>query len=702
MIHFAEMRDFFSFRFLQMEASSTLSKQMKSILKNHFVRLIAVAVALLVLVCFLIFLALSKAIASRPPEICQTEGCTGHVSLLTRHLNRSIDPCDDFGAYVCSAWRPSSDSYLLGTSVMSDVFYSWFRNFNRTLYEGTKKLHVGVKPLAMYASCMSSNAKVYGLGFESFRQVMHDLGLRFPEDPKPGTHVLNLLVHLAFHWEVVGLFRARVLDASASVGSCIVFTPAAFLHSLLKQHIEVMPLDKYYEYWRMFFEYLVTDKTFQRPNKSAVSDLANMERDILETLAKASSNPLKRPEYFALYSIKEHISKFSPSEWLNALNTNTDGRFNFTFDIMVLVSDKNYFSLVDVIFRSYENVKLLKYISWQFVQVFAVVADNNLFALRYGGGNDAQFLRQFFCAYNAEVPYQQLVSSLGFLSRFSKRDVNLVNAKFKNLIGETGKKLAALDWLDESSRNLILSKLSSVQLRLWPPQRYLVSEELERAYANFTSQEPSFAEYWAKTRKSLINAQFSPEFPDVSSQAPNYELPYFKYDAAINSVKVPIAALTWPLYYRDGTEAMFYGGLGYSLALQIMLSIGQEGQRWHPNGSIVETFLSQASSEIFQDKDKCLSAKRLFPDIPAIEVAYSALAASYTGASNPKRIRADLSEEQVFFMTLCYISCSGTSVVKSNFRDCNEVVKNFPNFAKAFDCPTGSKMRPRKQCTFFS
>ncbi|XP_077553624.1 endothelin-converting enzyme 1-like [Haemaphysalis longicornis] len=575
--------------------------------------------------------ALSKAIASRPPEICQTEGCTGHVSLLTRHLNRSIDPCDDFGAYVCSAWRPSSDSYLLGTSVMSDVFYSWFRNFNRTLYEGTKKLHVGVKPLAMYASCMST-----------------------------------------------------------------------FLHSLLKQHIEVMPLDKYYEYWRMFFEYLVTDKTFQRPNKSAVSDLANMERDILETLAKASSNPLKRPEYFALYSIKEHISKFSPSEWLNALNTNTDGRFNFTFDIMVLVSDKNYFSLVDVIFRSYENVKLLKYISWQFVQVFAVVADNNLFALRYGGGNDAQFLRQFFCAYNAEVPYQQLVSSLGFLSRFSKRDVNLVNAKFKNLIGETGKKLAALDWLDESSRNLILSKLSSVQLRLWPPQRYLVSEELERAYANFTSQEPSFAEYWAKTRKSLINAQFSPEFPDVSSQAPNYELPYFKYDAAINSVKVPIAALTWPLYYRDGTEAMFYGGLGYSLALQIMLSIGQEGQRWHPNGSIVETFLSQASSEIFQDKDKCLSAKRLFPDIPAIEVAYSALAASYTGASNPKRIRADLSEEQVFFMTLCYISCSGTSVVKSNFRDCNEVVKNFPNFAKAFDCPTGSKMRPRKQCTFFS
>ncbi|KAH6936300.1 hypothetical protein HPB50_015230 [Hyalomma asiaticum] len=38
------------------------------------------------------------------PTLCQTSDCIRHADLFAHWLNSSIDPCEDFSAFVCSAW----------------------------------------------------------------------------------------------------------------------------------------------------------------------------------------------------------------------------------------------------------------------------------------------------------------------------------------------------------------------------------------------------------------------------------------------------------------------------------------------------------------------------------------------------------------------------------------------------------------------
>ncbi|KAH9378057.1 hypothetical protein HPB48_022883 [Haemaphysalis longicornis] len=114
--------------------------------------------------------------------------------------------------------------------------------------------------------------------------------------------------------------------------------------------------------------------------------------------------------------------------------------------------------------------------------------------------------------------------------------------------------------------------------------------------------------------------------------------------------------------------------------------------------------------EAYKGRDSCLDSNQgqqqgrkssLFPEIPAIEVTYGAyLDEVRKSGGAPQGIAPDLSGDQVFFSTLCYMTCSTTSERRFRFADCNKAVRNFPAFAQAFQCPSGSAMNPERKCSF--
>ncbi|KAH6926796.1 hypothetical protein HPB50_022226 [Hyalomma asiaticum] len=72
------------------------------------------------------------------------------------------------------------------------------------------------------------------------------------------------------------------------------------------------------------------------------------------------------------------------------------------------------------------------------------------------------------------------------------------------------------------------------------------------------------------------------------------------------------------------------------------------------------------------------------------------------GGSGNVRLREDLSEDKVYFMTLCYMFCESTGHLNPLAPDCNKVARNSASFAKAFGCPPNSPMNPEKKCPFFN
>lgn len=92
----------------------------------------------------------------------------------------------------------------------------------------------------------------------------------------------------------------------------------------------------------------------------------------------------------------------------------------------------------------------------------------------------------------------------------------------------------------------------------------------------------------------------------------------------------------------------------------------------------------------------------LFPDVPAVEVAFAAFLDGFSTDSKVLRLSRRFSEPQVFFLTLCHLTCACSRHDNLYGADCNRVVRNFQPFADAFRCAPGSKMNPTDKCRFFS
>ncbi|KAL1429871.1 hypothetical protein MTO96_015378 [Rhipicephalus appendiculatus] len=178
----------------------------------------------------------------------------------------------------------------------------------------------------------------------------------------------------------------------------------------------------------------------------------------------------------------------------------------FTADDVV-VSDEAFLLTVGELLSTYSDQQLLRYFSWQFVQLFGLVSDQRLYLYRFVLPERAQVYRQVLCSFLTDASYQQLTSSLTYVSGFSDENRRLVDVGFDSLVTTAVTKIVASHSMNEDIRKLIVQKLDSLALRLWPPSRYLNNSELEWLYANFTAQESTFGDYWANTRRSLSQAK---------------------------------------------------------------------------------------------------------------------------------------------------------------------------------------------------
>ncbi|XP_075539579.1 endothelin-converting enzyme 1-like [Dermacentor variabilis] len=604
---------------------------------------------------------------------------------------------------------------------MDDVRKSWFPLFENILREGAKIIRVGQKPLVMYTTCMG-DSKIYGSKVDIFWKFLKQCRLSWPEEPETSdTSALDVLITLAFKWQVSLFFQLRLLRLGPTPNWRLTLDPGPLIPLMYQHHLTVKNTGGYAKYWAAFFYILKGSYDKEATiNQTLIETTIALEGDVFRSLLLAMRPPVLHPVLLPIAKIGLYTLPLDSKQWLRALKQ-LELEPEVKSNDQVLLTDKNFFHTMAAVMASYTDTKLLSLIAWSCVQLFAPAVDLQLLKNRYDQG--VILYRPYFCERFVETAYRLLVISLTSVSRFSIQERAVISANFDNLVATASGLVNATDWLDADNRQLAAVKLSSTRLQLWPPEHFLENEALDRMYAAFPSAELPFAEYWIQSSRRAADMYRTSANIDVLSYKVNYALPYLVYDAASGTVKVAVGAISPPLYYSDGNKAMFYGGLGFSMAVNLVASIDRQGLRWHPNGSFGDSFLSNAASRAFEDRDGCLATAQqapvvdsptystrtgsrtsVFPEIPALEVAYAAYRRSISESDDdsPQGIPRSLSGDQVFFMTLCYMTCSLPEAMGPHTVDCNKAVSNSEAFARAFQCPYGSKMNPKKKCTFFS
>ncbi|XP_077558133.1 endothelin-converting enzyme 2-like [Haemaphysalis longicornis] len=579
------------------------------------------------------------------------------------------------------------------------------------LLRGYRVINVARKPLAMYEYCMGDLWN-YGSNATRFFGILSELGLAWPDSKqnRPNVSAFYALLTLQLKWNVPLLLELRVRRLNYTPRWRFTVSPGSLIPIELNHQRSVAASDRY-KYWRSFYGILPEHASQPEINDSDIDAIIDTEAVILRSLYGAMARQDTQPVLVTVAQIGKYTPSVTSNEWLNALR-----QINFDPDVssgdQVLLTDEDFSHRLGDVLQKYKNEQLLMFIAWSFVQLYAATADDRLLTARYGNEARLKLYRPYFCERFVESAYGLLVIATHSVSRFRPEERAFVNAGFDSLVRTAASKVNGAIWLDVQSRRAAQRKVRSALLHLWPSDRYLNNSELERVYEAFPSGASSFFEHWVNSSASIAAVFWSQQDGDVFHYPVNYALPYLLYDRPTGTVNVAVGAVNHPLYYGDGTSAMFYGGLGFSMALQLVKSLDQYGLQWHPNGTFGGSLLTSSSMEAYRVRDSCLDSSQdhsrggnssLFPEIPALEVAYAAyLDAVQKSGGAPQGVAPGLSGEQVFFATLCYMTCSSTaSDQQSRLADCNKAVRNFPAFADAYQCPTGSAMNPKKKCSFF-
>ncbi|KAH9381884.1 hypothetical protein HPB48_015396 [Haemaphysalis longicornis] len=164
--------------------------------------------------------------------ISTRQECLRHAQLISTSLNDSVDPCEDFNAFVCSRLKPpcqccEDSSY--GSALATRALHGWFSDFREFLDAGKDHLRAGAKALAMFDACMAPTDKEDAeAGKLMLRDVMTKLRIPWPDEPEPGVDPLGVLVMLTYRRDVS---NSSVVNLAFADGNSVFSTiPSPDLH----------------------------------------------------------------------------------------------------------------------------------------------------------------------------------------------------------------------------------------------------------------------------------------------------------------------------------------------------------------------------------------------------------------------------------------------------------------------------------------
>ncbi|KAL3098524.1 hypothetical protein niasHT_021383 [Heterodera trifolii] len=214
-----------------------------------------------------------------------------------------------------------------------------------------------------------------------------------------------------------------------------------------------------------------------------------------------------------------------------------------------------------------------------------------------------------------------------------------------------------------------------------------------------------------------------------------------------NSMQVTGGMLRPPFIASNQSLAQNFGSVGFIIGHELGHSFDSYGYEYNADGVKDEKWWSKASKNSFVKRKKCFmdqySAYKMtfegnglsvngthtvfenIADNVGIRASFAALKARLAKLSTNKRRREEkkaqeqmqieeekLSNEQLFFLSYAYSWCGRTTrerMAKYVKRDphaprevrVNLALANFPEFASAFGCASGTPMNPEKRCTLW-
>ncbi|KAL1466391.1 hypothetical protein MTO96_042766 [Rhipicephalus appendiculatus] len=319
----------------------------------------AIAVLLVLLTALIYIVILEK--PRMLVDTCRSDACAAFGEELHAAINRSIDPCQDFHAFVCGGWDDPHRQTTTESRMVAAALDLAIEEVKADLAKQGNPPQQQSKAAQFFQSCViAGTQKMRNL--KEFADFRRSLDLLWPEhNPSDAAHPLDIMVNLALNWEMNFLFDLSAVSVRQSTALLV---SRGRMDSVWEEKLRAVTMVEAYEnYVSEYYDVLKVNGS--RLGVTA-AELLNIEKAIIKAKYEFLYGP-SRQDWFQVSALDGKTPSAPAGLWLTLLRKH-DRQYNWTGDDTAIVEDVKILENVDHLLKTLGREKLLIGMSWMFIQ----------------------------------------------------------------------------------------------------------------------------------------------------------------------------------------------------------------------------------------------------------------------------------------------------------------------------------------------
>ncbi|RCN42007.1 peptidase family M13 [Ancylostoma caninum] len=564
-------------------------------------------------------------------NVGNTAGYNMASDLLTKAINFSVDPCEDFFEFTCGNWIANHPIPSHKTS------YSQFANLSDKVQEKMREIFeskemFGSKSMnalkAMYRRCMEKD-ELNRVGARRLLESIRGYGVwpMLDGDDKwrvEDFDLTSLLIHVS---EVRGVdvFVSNYISLdSRNVSRRLIEFDQGDLglgDSTRDYYLDRKKHGKKIAAYRQFLIEKMTqflqDGDLPRNETKIASDVDEII-DLETKLAKIIVADENRRNYSDMYNLRRlsDMQKLMPlvdwSRYFHSIAPYVVHDY-LASNPEILIVEIEYMKRITELLQVTDPRIITNYVYMRYTSSWAgelgeKYEDISQTFHRVMYGKKKKAPRWKDCTSNTMHRMQYAVGAMYVKKAFDQASKNVTLEMIDDLQQEFREMVLNNDWMDTKTKATALDKAKQMLRQIAYPDFILDDDKLDDHYSGFSVQEAdSYSQMVGKLSRWSIEYGFKRLIKPVDRTEFNFNAAVVNayYSSTSNSIKFPAAILQAPFFHHTFPRALNYGGIGAVIGHEITHGFDDQGRQFDSIGNLREWWDADTKKR-FEERARCI------------------------------------------------------------------------------------------------
>jgi len=681
-------------------------------------------------------------------RVCESPECIAIAAQVLTYADQTIDPCVNFYDFACSGWK--KQSYIpdsKGTwDTFSDLMDANDKLLKKQLVDGkpNKNSSAEVELYELYSSCLNTTA-IDTLGLKPFKDLIASMSLEEAVGSNINVSSWDMTNSLA---KVHSIFAPVFMSTGAPLfDTSVVVDIKKSSDLIVKISQPGLPCGGGRESDELssksYLDLMVKIHKMigaKNPEQDA-KDVSALEQAISKGFiskdrcrdVQSSRRTIKLKDLITATNVSNN-----KVDWLRYLKLVLKPTgINITEDTKIAIQPLSYLKKMAETVSNTPESTIAKYFIWRVIKELKDYMPSTITKTFFNyekakSGVQVEAPKWQTCLREMEVNMGMALSAIFVREKFKDEDKKEVETMIDNIKNSFLSIVQKSDWMDQETKANAAKKAKALIGNIAYPSFIKDPKKLADYYTGVSLNKSEYFKNMVQLKRIKKQKNIVKLTKKVDREEWGFPPSFVNafYDSGRNKMVFMAGILQSPFFSRDAPKAVNYGGIGMVMGHELSHGFDDQGRLFDEKGNMKSWWTSK-STKAYKEREKCimdqysnysmfniklngkLTLGENIADNSGIETSFKAYKTWVQENGPPKSLPGvNMTDDQLFFLASAQIWCASdrpehakNSILRAThspgiFR-VRGTLSNSKEFAKAFNCPSGSPMNPKKKCSIW-